>query len=68
MTAAAAAMDDVINDFCFRVMPLAATTVVVFVVVVVVVPFDFLLFLASNLNRNLVSGLIKNVAQAMPQL
>ena len=64
MTAAAAAMDDVINDFCFRVMPLAATTVVV----VVVVPFDFLLFLASNLNRNLVSGLIKNVAQAMPQL
>ena len=66
MTAAAAAMDDVINDFCFRVMPLAATTVVV--VVVVVVPFDFLLFLASNLNRNLVSGLIKNVAQAMPQL
>ena len=66
MTAAAAAMDDVINDFCFRVMPLAATTVVV--VVVVVVPFDFLLFLATNLNRNLVSGLIKNVAQAMPQL
>ena len=46
MTAAAAAMDDVINDFCFRVMPLAATTVVV--VVVVVVPFDFLLFLAER--------------------